>query len=320
MVIRINDFEYSHSKENLFEVKFDALKRPVPESFYKYYSLSENSVNAITTPCVYASHPNQLNDPFDCCKDIIKVDDQETLLCLIGDSYDSLYNMLSEREFDDFVSKALSTLMYRKYGIFSMTSNPYNELMWSHYSQKSGFCVELEMNKFTFKHYGPFPVNYVDTLPQISTSEVGLKLAANIQCNVKRLAWSYENEWRLIIPNPEGLDMKSFGDKPFCYNCGFEHDRRFRYSIEAIKRIILRKDFINHDDIVDQYEGCIIVKMNEDDTNKMDLMNLKIKLLDFIINNDIPTSILFPNGSTGYDSIEFCIQKGSNCMYRIAEI
>lgn len=320
MISRINDFEYSYSKENLFEVKFDALKRPVPESFYKYYALSENSVDAITAPYVYATHPNQLNDPFDCCKDIIKVDDEETLSRLLGDRYDSLYNTLSEREFVDFVPKALNTLMYRKYGIFSMTCNPYNELMWSHYSQKSGFCVELDVNKFTFKHYGPFPVNYVDTLPQIPTSEVGLKLAVNIQCNVKRSAWSYENEWRLIIPNPKGIDMKSFGDKPFCYNFGFEHNRQFKYPIEAMKRIILRKDFINQDDIVGQYESCIIVKMNEGYTNKKNLMDLKIKLLDFIIDNEISTSILFPNGLTGYDSYEVSIQKESYCMYRITEI
>ena len=320
MISRINDFEYSYSKENLFEVKFDALKRPVPESFYKYYALSENSVDAITAPYVYATHPNQLNDPFDCCKDIIKVDDEETLSRLLGDRYDSLYNTLSEREFVDFVPKALNTLMYRKYGIFSMTCNPYNELMWSHYSQKSGFCVELDVKKFMFKHYGPFPVNYIDNLPQVCTSEVGLKLAVNIQCNVKRSAWSYENEWRLIIPNPKGIDMKSFGDKPFCYNFGFEHNRQFKYPIEAIKRIILRKDFINQDDIVGQYESCIIVKMNEGDTNKKNLMDLKIKLLDFIIDNEISTSILFPNGLTGYDSYEVSIQKESYCMYRITEI
>lgn len=317
--MKIGDFEYIDSGGKLFDIRYDSTKHILPKSFYKYYSLSKYSVEAITQSYVYATHPNQLNDPFDCDEDIIVVD-KESLLSLFGNLMRNETYSMCKNAMPNFTSMALNAVLYRKYGIFSMTIDPFNELMWSHYSQSDGFCVELDISKFMFKYFGAFPVNYVDNLPQVHIPQYSMRMAMYVQSNVKRSAWSYENEWRLIIPNPEGQDMKSYGDMPYSLNFGYEHNRHFHYPIEAIKRIILGQSFIENNRVIGHCGHEIMIDLSTVKGNeeaRKAKVEYKTALLDYITDRNVPVSILFKEGLLGYNSFEVYIQKEEERKYRI---
>ena len=46
-------------------------EKPIPDSFYKYFSLTPNNLDAFKNNYLYASHPVELNDKFDCYSDLI---------------------------------------------------------------------------------------------------------------------------------------------------------------------------------------------------------------------------------------------------------
>ena len=82
--------------------------------------------------------------------------------------------------------------------------------------------------------------------------------------------WKYENEWRLLIKNPPGIDMKTYGKYSGDINRRFVglHDRKFRYPIEALKSITLGMKFINfYDELTEivtskKYEMHVFYKKN----------------------------------------------------------
>lgn len=51
----------------------DKLK-PLPETLFKIYPLNSNSIDALLNSYIYASHPSEFNDLFDCHKDLIEWD------------------------------------------------------------------------------------------------------------------------------------------------------------------------------------------------------------------------------------------------------
>ena len=205
-------FRYSYDDKEGYSIS-PHFKTEKPTSFFKYYPLTENSVNALTNLYVYASHPKQFNDPFDCNANLIKFDTWEDVRHLwkhLFDSYKEQYPSLDAACEDS--NQAYWTLLYKKLGLVSLTSQADNYQMWSLYAQNDGFCVEFDTNRLPFLHYGPFPINYTENIPgPVHIGDVGGNLAMLIQTNVKNDWWKYENEWRLYIPNPEGLDFKCYG-------------------------------------------------------------------------------------------------------------
>ncbi|MBL7105352.1 MAG: hypothetical protein ISS18_13570 [Bacteroidales bacterium] len=58
-------------------------KKPEPEALLKYYSLDENSVDALINKYIYVPHPIQLNDPLDCNYQLIQFDDINSIIHLL---------------------------------------------------------------------------------------------------------------------------------------------------------------------------------------------------------------------------------------------
>ncbi|MCM1168635.1 MAG: DUF2971 domain-containing protein [Bacteroides sp.] len=283
--MKIGDFVYKDSNA-IFDIRYDTAKYPKPKTFYKYYSLSENSIDAIKTPYLYASHPNQLNDPLDCHADIINLDDEETLRCLLDGDYDAFVNVYGIDWIKKNGGNVFKTIAYRKCGIVSLTENPNNEAMWVHYAKANGFCVELDVEKLheSIGFYGPYPINYQEKLPRINISQIGIRECMAVQTNIKLKDWAYEREWRLIVSNPEGKDLKNFSPAPWEINFGDEHDRKFKYSVEAIKQIVFRLVFFKEEK---RYEG-------ENGNPRMETSCCRKRcLLDFISQNNIPISIQY---------------------------
>lgn len=279
--MRIGKITYKTWEDRIFLIDYDF---QTPLTFYKFYALSENSVDAITTPYLYATHSSLLNDTFDCYKDIIEFDDKEIAQKawnLIGKGNDIRGNP----ELFNETPWAFSMLMFRKLGVFSMTSRPTDELMWAHYAGKEGFCVELDISKLRFQdkcRFFVYPINYQKKIERFKVSETDLFIALAIQCSVKRAMWKYEKEWRLLVQCPDWHDMKTVGWGESRFNNETEHNRKYKYSVNAIKRFVFRQDFFETEER-ELMDGRVW---------KIFINNVrKQKLLDFIISNHIPVYI-----------------------------
>ena len=251
----------------------------MPKTFFKYYALNDYSVDALTNMYIYASHPNQFNDPFDCNEKLVEFN--------TWDDVKNLWEPLFEKNKKDYLSLedacthcsyVYKTLLYRKLGLFSLAPRHDNYIMWSLYSQNNGFCVEFDIDQFPFNHYGPFPINYVDNIPSpVHVGQSGGEVAMLIQTNIKNKRWEHEQEWRLYIPNPLGVDIQSFGPEAGAFNIFNEHNRKFRYPISAIKSIFLGTSFFDGDNIdvnvISNTEAEVVFKSND---------SLTLKVLDFI--------------------------------------
>lgn len=184
------------------------------QSFYKYYSLEKYNVDALTNLYIYAAHPCQLNDPLDCAEKLIKFDSEECVSIF----WDYLFPSVAEYcEFKNesimmFTQKAYKTFLYTKWGGLSL-SKKWNDIsMWSAYCNHRGFCAEFDILEFPFNTTGPFHVNYQKNLTTLSVDKDTLPIATIYQTNVKLKCWEHEDEWRILIENPQGFDMEPFGE------------------------------------------------------------------------------------------------------------
>lgn len=262
----------------------------IGKSFFKYYALNSYNVDALTNTYVYASHPCQLNDPLDCAEEIVDFDDAESVGLLWGPSYIHLREKYGND--DNAILKlsndAFRTIFYMKCGVLSLSDNCDDISMWSHYTGHTGFCVELDVFNFPFKTYGPFHINYEKELPIASVRELGVPVAALIQTNIKTVCWKHEDEYRLLISNPDGLDMEPFGFYADMYKEMYPdyHDRKYKYPLKCIKSVCLG---INFFDKIIQYAinkevGYVVNDM------------LKNKVLSFLSLSKIPTYMLAKDG------------------------
>lgn len=127
-------------------------KYELPPTLFKFYNIKENSVDALIHNYIYASHPSQLNDLFDCSEKMIVYDnplfarqvlkDYRTEI-LEGCGLD-IINMtdneiINSQQIVYNLRRVLWQSMYAKQGIVSLTESPYNILMWSYYSRHTGF-------------------------------------------------------------------------------------------------------------------------------------------------------------------------------------
>ena len=291
-----------------------------PETFFKYYALTKNSVDALTNMYIYATHPNQFNDPFDCNEKLIrfsKWEDVKNLWDVKFEEFIEYYPNLTDA--CKYSADAFRTILYRKLGLFSLAPKPDNYLMWALYSENKGFCVEFDVKEFPFRHFGPYPINYVEGITHpIHIGETGGSIAMLIQSNIKNSWWQYENEWRLYIPNPDGFDMRSFGPNAERFNSPDDHDRRFKYPLPTLLSVTLGCSFfdnltthsISQNEI--EVETCIA---ND---------SLCIMVLDFLSELQLKTDLIVRltclYDFSSYNFIPVCIVKLSENRYRILSI
>src|SRR5674476_147839 len=75
-VIHNENYEYD------FEI-VDPNKTSKPEFLFKHFSLNTNAVNTLVKKYLFASHPLQLNDPYDCNRYIFDFNKTPLILSLI---------------------------------------------------------------------------------------------------------------------------------------------------------------------------------------------------------------------------------------------
>ena len=258
------------------------------KTFFKYYALSNNSVDALTHLYVYGTHPAQLNDPLDCDEDIIKFDDVECIRIFWDKLYPDICQYYKNKlnEIIKFTQYAYKTWLYRRIGVLSLTDSAENIPMWSSYTEHKGFCVEFDLASFPHKKWGPFPINYQKEIIPICIKDSCVQIATLIQTNVKLESWSYENESRLLLEAPTGWDLKVFGKDADKYNRPDDLDRKFKYPLESIKSVTLgAKFFVGGRTNICTYEMEYVA------TNE-----IQEKLLDFLAYTKIPVFELFKKG------------------------
>lgn len=287
----------------------------VPQTLCKYYALSDNSVDALTNLYVYATHPNQLNDPFDCDVDLIQMDRLEDVQKLLGNLYDVYLNMYGGdvNALMSASAQLFRVVLYRKCGILSLCQSYNSKQMWSLYTNNNGFCIEFDHKSFPFKHYGPFLIDYRETLETKCTSRLGgIPQAALYQTNVKTSEWTYEQEWRILISNPNEADMKSYGESIYNFNFGNEHDRKFRYPLHSIRSIYLGIHFFGEDiyTISDNTEWEVMYQTE----------CYQSKILDFLVNTNIPTKWALKTGLGIMEFISIQVLKLNHNSYRLITI
>lgn len=258
-------------------------------SFYKYYALNENSVDALTNLYAYATHPCQLNDPLDCADELIDFDDLDCARILSGEMYSDIkasYN--KERDILEFEKAAYRTYLYLKMGIFCLTKSWDNISMWSAYTNHTGFCLEFDVFSFPFNCWGPFPINYQRELSSFSLKEATLPIATLVQTNVKLNCWEHEQEWRILIQGPEEFYMEPFGERATLFKNAFPdyHNRKFKYPLRSLKSVCLGNNFFNG-------VHCVITDYEFEYVAYNKLQN---KVLSFLACTKVPVFQLVCNG------------------------
>lgn len=329
--INIDGWEYSYNRDSqdIFNIVPDPETRqrhPRPRTFFKYYGMSKHSVDALTGLYVYASHPNQLNDPLDCDAKIVRIDSREDVDALFEGcaTYNDLLDKFgSEDSVYEFSSDAFKELSFRKQGILGLTATCKNQVLWSYYTNNEGFCLEFDVNEFHFQTSGPFPIHYMKDLLSISTKVCGMQLAALVQVNEKKECWKHENEWRMLVFSPDGLDMQAYGKdgkRSTKHNFGDEHDRKFRYPLSALKSVTLGINFFN---------GACICAVNDMEIDVRYRHSCDVvKVLDFLSDIQlksgkiqVPAVRYAKHKEAGeMDFIEIIICKTDEMRYRIVEI
>lgn len=238
-----------------------------PESIFKYYYNNDNSIDALTRGYLFATHPFSFND---------SIDSSELLLNLekiTKERYTGIFKrLLKPEKFMEFdfdlaytedqkisfqnVRRFIYEYFTRQVGLISLTTQPLNILMWSHYSSESGFIIELDKdclinglreNNKDINNYCFRPVQYVDELESIDMFQETFKtpdMSFLYMTNIKRNEWKYEDEWRLAIyKNDMGIPFSFL--YPGIKNYDGSQDRKIYYSKECIKSIVLGKHFFN---------------------------------------------------------------------------
>ena len=109
-------------------------------------------------------------------------------------------DLLFDPNHRDFVKKDVRNSIEKFFGIFCLTSNENNFLMWSHYSNShTGFCVgfNTEILIDTLKCIIG-PIDYTDIIPKFKFYEP-IEVFTQKLLGTKGTVWSYENEYRIIL-------------------------------------------------------------------------------------------------------------------------
>jgi len=184
------------------------VQKPIPKIVYKYKGVGPNGQlrkydREIFEKCeLYYAPPNFLNDPFDCVLPEGRKPTREEMIEFLnlsspGGGWEALSDAKLRKNMNPpEVNRSLNEMFAGAYGVFCVTADVENVLMWSHYGEShKGFAIGLDSS--IFERFGP--VVYIK-----GTSR--LPVAANLSAFEKNLYykanfWKYEKEFRSVREN-----------------------------------------------------------------------------------------------------------------------
>ena len=286
--------------DGIFSIKLDP-EVNFPDTLYKYYYLNKNSIDVIKNNTLHFSHSFNMNDLMDGSFLIWDIEE------MVAD-YMKKNNALPEEKI-----KYLRILIqkfsneYLKYlGTFCACENYTNDLLWSHYTNERGFCIQLDTKKIkeSLKNFTSyfFPINYGE-LRQINLMNYCLKREENGQtfydANIpifysltnKEEFWEYEKEWRIVVRNK---DFREFTNPQIMINeetKNIEREnlklRNISFSPDIFKRIILSTLFFNNTRFASSEFSNMRVKYNFALTDEKEILKEFLIILKDRFNQNI---------------------------------
>ena len=323
--IEVNKVKYSTEadRENQTIIFFvdNPIKRDIPETLFKYYSINKNSVDSVVNHYLFSPHPSFLNDKYDCSGELIDYSkltldhfinrfSKELKLYSeqkVRELYNSNKKWILERTFADFNQ----IILFMKFGIISLTEDHKNILMWAYYSQNTGFVVKYNTALLPKDFFGPFPINYCEKLEKIDFAMYDSPLCVLFQSNIKQNLWEQEKEWRYLTYNRDG---KYHPDN----SAADIKTRKYFYNLTAVEEIILGYDFFNPKEIMYTLRTAEYDIINLAGKKSKGLKKLKRKLLGHVVNNSIPCrQIIRHRYEFLLDAVEIKIERLSSNKFKI---
>lgn len=173
---------------------------------YKYYPCNEYTYRSISELGLWLGRITDMNDPFDCLRQL-------------NINYElSLQDFLQKKTFE--FSENMLTHMFanvrrmaiENFTFCSLTEDPFNILMWSHYANShQGIVLGIELNENDISTSLVEKVEYKNNLPLVDIeylkrifSVINIFSLPNSEwkqfyqyLSLKTLDWSYEKEWRI---------------------------------------------------------------------------------------------------------------------------
>jgi hypothetical protein len=191
--------------ENLKHIRtFWRLIRPKPKVLYKYHTVNSYLYEILEKNRFWAGSAVNLNDPYDCSFEISKnffrtkyldrITPQEIGLQSSGTeenkkAWDYLASALDDRFLGEFQKFYRSNT-----GVCCFSENPTSELMWSHYANSGkGVCLGFSFKTNPTLEKRLVAINYSNDPINVNNDIDRFKALFQ-----KRIAWSYEKEWRML--------------------------------------------------------------------------------------------------------------------------
>ncbi|MHA8101347.1 DUF2971 domain-containing protein [Aquirufa nivalisilvae] len=313
LTLDLENATFTQKEINDFEIDIK-IKIDVPQKLYKYYSLSDYSLKGLKNNTLYFSHANLLNDVMDGNFMLWDMEDFITQY-----KKDRKINSDNDQELTIIGINQISKPILECRGILSLCGTYKNELIWAHYTNETGYCIELDTkdlkeslndsHKSENCHF--FPVSY-NTLKQIDFFKYSHSKTRENKKNVSAIlpllycfaqkdnCWKYENEWRFLLRdrkfNSISFPLEIINDE----DKSQEDDRKIGGNIEinkdVISKVILAPLFFNNSRFnkEESNSDCFIynVKNNNEGKNAKDFLDIlkksfgnKIYQVDKIIIN-----------------------------------
>lgn len=208
------------------EASIDGNRIVPPKHLYKYRAINEFTERLITQQEIYAAAPKEFNDPFE-AKPVFEMDlnspagkewfmDRAKRHGIKNPSKRLQLFREAQRRFEvkpvTTESAGFQNLYDSGIGIYCLTEEKANLLMWPHYADSHrGICLEFETALWPFNL--AFPVRYSDEYPRINRAVESAYETLNKSLLTKSTCWSYEREWRIIMRNPSEQQLRSLGER-----------------------------------------------------------------------------------------------------------
>ena len=273
----------------------DNTQDKIPNFLNKYYSLTDFNIDALLNNYIYAAHPLELNDPFDCYSKLIdtsEVDDNDIdfIEKALNGGFNKDYILDEKVNHKDEIIKPIYDFLFESHGIISMTdSENQNPSLWANYTNSHrGFSITYKSKTLKEIAMGPFKVDYIDELIKLPFKKKQILALVLWLVNVKSKYWSTEYEWRFI---GRGVDKMYIPFENYGREMELKKQNRKLYLPEnAIENITLGYYFFKYDNKMLNNQNQAVVDLNKENDQE-----LKIKLLNHIKNNNIPLSMVFLN-------------------------
>lgn len=189
--------------------------RDDPKSLFKFYGINRYSLSSLIRRHVWLAARESLNDPFEMRVFHPTRESDERLMTILAAGWRKMGQDLSKPEVRDRYDAFKQAMLkagdeIQNCGIFSMSSSPYELLMWSHYAdQHKGICVQYARTKNNDLGEA-LRVDYSDEVaPFLKLVQDGGSIGHAGAEILKRKSrcWQYEREWRYaMFPRP-GSEM-----------------------------------------------------------------------------------------------------------------